>query len=322
MDKKLNKINFNPKIVAVKLFCMRMIITHEMKMKNLKITSLAVLSGVFLLQGCGGGGNDDHYQGVDEVSAVELAQIAAGIQAAKTSFDVVLYDGQAVIEETIGSGQAGKTIDCRSGNFSVTENSKTAYKGDGLLINKDCLTNTSKWNGAIELECLDANCEKSITTATGAVWGDRNSKIDLIANGEMLSDAVTDGFKGTMTLDINGRKTGFDFADVGLIQKYNNNGFSDGFGQLKIVGGQANRCINGTYGYEVTSMLSTEKNSLRVVGGKMQILDHKNRDLGEVKFEYDGAVSVYTRDGRTEFFTASEFESYCGLSEAYRFSAY
>ena len=294
----------------------------DMKMKKMKYTALSLLIGSFVLHGCGGGSGNDRYEGVNEVNALELAQIAAAIQVAKTGFDVVVYDGESVISQTIKSGQVDKKIACRSGSFQVNPNVKTTYKEDGLLQYDNCLTTNSKWNGAIELECLDVDCEESITTATSALWGDRDRNLNFIANGQVFSDALRDGFKGRLILDNNNRKTEFDFADVGLIQDYYNNGLTAGFGQLKITGGKANRCIDGHYGYDVSSRLITENNSLRVIGGKLQITDSKNRNLGEVQFETDGAVSVYTRDGRKDYFPASEFESYCGLSDAYRFSTY
>lgn len=284
------------------------------------MTFAAVVAG---LTGCGGGGgSDDKYYSNDALSAREVAQVAAAIQAAKTTFEVVVDDGLSTLDTTIAEGDANKTLACRTGSYRVTPNPKTSAKFDGLLANNACTTSTSKWDGAIELECLDAKCEKSISTATGALWSDRIRGVDLTVNGEMLSDALRDGFKGNASINILGKKTVFDFADVGLIQDYYNHGVTDGFGQLRILNGENNRCINGSYGYDVTSNLVAEAGSTRVIGGEMKIVDGKNRSQGSVRFERDGGISVQTRSGHTEFISAAQFESYCGLSEAYRFSTH
>lgn len=292
-----------------------------MMMHN-SIKLMTFTAAILGLTACGGGGSDDKYTSNDSLSARELAQVAAAIQSAKTTFNVVVDDGVDTIQSHITDGDINQNIACRTGSYRVTPNTKTSAKFDGLLANNACVTATNKWDGAVELECLNAKCDKSISTATGALWSDRNRGIDLVVNGEMLSDATRDGFRGNASISIAGHKTVFDFTNVGLIQDYYNNGVTDGFGQLRILNGENNRCINGHYGYDVSSNLVTEAGSLRVVGGEMKILDTKSRSLGTVHFERDGGVSVQTSSGQKEFISASQFESFCGLNEAYRFSTY
>ena len=293
------------------------------KMDFKYIKACGALSIFSVLVGCGGGGggHKDNYRDTS-LNTTELAQVAAAIQSSKTTFHTVTYDSLNFISKSIETGNINKTLPCGSGAYRVTPNLKTPYAKDGLVLNTDCVTNNNHWNGAVELECLDAKCDKSITTATSASWGDRQRRVDLTINGEMLSDLLTDGFKGYASVGIAGKRTDFDFTKTGLVQKYYNNGLIDGFGELEIRYGQNNRCIDGKYSYDITSDLVLESNSDRVISGKMKIFDYKNREVGTVQFERDGGISVQNTLNEKNYFSAAQFESYCGLAEAYRFSEY
>ena len=287
-----------------------------------KTVTLCILSSLAMLTACGGGGSsDDKYQSSPaSLSNTELAQVAAAIQAAKTTFEAVSYDGEYTISNAISERDVNKDISCRSGSYRVTPNSNTPYGFDGRVQNKNCLTSTSKWDGAIEIECLDAKCDKSITTSTGAVWGDLNRKVDLKINGDVYSDSKEVGFKGVAAINIAGVETRFDFAADGLVNKYIADNLQDGFGRLTIDNNN-NRCIAGTYAYQVKSYLVEAKDSARLVKGEIAVLDAKDREVGRVQFNDDGGVSTIDRSGKKENFSITQFERYCGLSEAYRFSS-
>lgn len=299
-----------------------MITAMEYEMNAKKITTLTLLSVLVGLAGCGGSDTKDKYYSSDALNPTELAQVVAAIQAAKTTFDVVAYDGQGAIATSIEDGTVNRDIACRTGSYKVTANNKTSYAKDGLILNTNCTTNTSKWDGAIELECLDSQCNKSITTASGASWSDFASRVDLKINGDVLSDSSRDAFRGHAKITKDGKETSFDFTDLGLIQDYESNGVMDGFGQLRITDGANNRCKDGRYIYNISSDLVVEANSLRAIAGEIEIKDAKDRKLGVANFARDGGITVKTSSGATASISPTEFESYCGLGEAYRFSEF
>lgn len=291
---------------------------HIKKMMGLTVLSSAIIG----LSACGGGGGDDknNYIAPPSLTPTQLAQVAASIQTAKTTFNVVTADGESLIEKVITENKANRDIACQTGSYKVIPNIKTPYNKDGLLTNSNCNTKDSQWDGAVDLECLDNSCNKSITTATGASWLNRKIQTELAASGEVYTDNFKEGYKGQARITIAGKSTRFDFADVGLVQEYYNNSLVGGFGVLKISNGRNTRCIDGTYAYDVRSNLATEEGSLRVIGGEMKILDSRDRELGTVRFARDGGVNVRTHSGETASLSPNEFESYCGLAEAYRFS--
>ena len=82
-------------------------------------------------------------------TATDVAKAVAGIEAAKTIFDVVVSDGKDGIEEVIREGRAGKDINCgtspNAGKFKVITNTGTAYSNDGTGVNETCLESGHKW---------------------------------------------------------------------------------------------------------------------------------------------------------------------------------
>ena len=132
-------------------------------------------------------------------TATDVAKAAAGIQAAKTAFDVVISNNQAGIEESITSGDVNKDVSCgtslSAGKFKVTPNTSTAYTKDGTGVSSMCLEDGEKFDGTLVYQCNDASCDSALSTATNLVWGDTVKVIDLKANGTWTA-ASSDTYKG------------------------------------------------------------------------------------------------------------------------------
>lgn len=254
-------------------------------------------------------------------TATDIAKAAAGIQAAKTAFDVVISDGVDGIEEVITEGRADKDISCgtslSAGKFKVTTNTSTAYPKDGTGVSSMCLESGEKFDGTLVYQCNDASCDSALLTATNLVWGDTVQAIDLKANGTWTIGA-SDTFKGSSTITKSAASTTFTFSD-GLVQTYPAKNTITGSGVLTVSGASATNCVDGSYSYNVSTALTMPSGTQRLNSGAIKI-NSGGAEVGTVTFNTDGSVKVKQKDGAESTVPKTVFESYCGLKEAYDFS--
>jgi hypothetical protein len=255
-------------------------------------------------------------------TATDVAKAVAGIEAAKTIFDVVVSDGKDGIEEVIREGRAGKDINCgtspNAGKFKVITNTGTAYSNDGTGVNETCLESGHKWDGTLDYRCNDSACDNSVTTATNAVWGDTTTFVDLKISGTSTRSPSTDIFKGSASITKSGRATTFTFNDS-LTQTYPSKNNITGSGALTVSSASATNCIDGSYSYNVSRTLTMPSGTLRLNSGAITV-NSSGVEAGTVTFNADGSVKIKLKDGAESTVSKANFESYCGLKEAYDFS--
>ena len=300
-------------------------------METFKKTALCVLVSASLVA-CGGSDDDS-----DKVSATpasltttsDIAKAAAGIQAAKTIADVVINNSVDTIEEVITEGKAEKDISCgtspSAGKFKVTANTSTAYTKDGTGVSSMCLESGEKFDGTLSYQCNDAKCDNASLVATNLVWGDTSKAVDLKVNGSStwsVTSMPQDDFRGSASITKSGVSTTFSSYDRLVTQYFAKNQIV-GYGGLTVSGGSATNCVDGTYAYSVKNSLIMNSGTQRISGGVIRISSGGNSEgpeSGTVTFNSDGSVKVKLPSGMEATVSKAEFESYCGLKEAYDFS--
>ncbi len=300
-------------------------------MENFKKTALCVFVSVSLVA-CGGSDDDS-----DKVSAIpaslttttDIAKAAAGIQAAKTAFDVVFSNHQKTIEEVITDGKADKDISCgtspSAGKFKVTTNTSTAYAKDGTIVNTTCLDDGEKFDGTLSYRCNDAKCDNALLSASNLTWGDTNKAIDLKVNGTSswsVASMPQDEFRGSASIIKSGATITFSSYDRLVTQYFAKNAIV-GYGGLSVSGGSSSNCVDGAYAYSVKNSLIMNSGTQRISGGLIRISSGGNSEgpeAGTVTFNVDGSVKVKLPSGIESTVSKADFESYCGLKEAYDFS--
>lgn len=276
--------------------------------------------------------SDDDKKSVTPASlttTTDIAKAVAGIQAAKTIFDVVISNNQAGIEESITKGDVNKDVSCgtspSAGKFKITPNASTVYAKDGTGVSSMCLENGEKFDGTLVYQCNDASCDSALSTATDLVWGDTNKAIDLKVNGTSTRSVASmpqDEFRGTASIIKSGASTTFSSYDRLVTQYFAKNQIV-GYGGLTVSGGSSTSCIDGTYAYSVKESLIMKSGTQRISGGLIRISSGGNSEgpeAGTVQFNADGSVKVKLANGIETTVSKNEFESYCGLKEAYDFS--
>ena len=301
-------------------------------METFKKTALCVLVSASLVA-CGGSDDDS-----DKVSATpaslttttDIAKAAAGLQAAKTIADVVINNSVDTIEEVITEGKAEKDISCgtspSAGKFKITANTSTAsYTKDGTIVSSMCLDNGEKFDGTLSYQCNDAKCDNASLVATNLVWGDTSKAVDLKVNGSStwsVTSMPQDDFRGSASITKSGVSTTFSSYDRLVTQYFAKNQIV-GYGGLTVSGGSATNCVDGTYAYSVKNSLIMNSGTQRISGGVIRISSGGNSEgpeSGTVTFNSDGSVKVKLPSGMEATVSKAEFESYCGLKEAYDFS--
>lgn len=299
--------------------------------KKTALQSFSISLLVLAITACGGG--DDDKQSVTPASlttTTDIAKAVAGIQAAKTIFDVVISNNQAGIEESITNGDVNKDVSCgtslSAGTFKITPNTITAYAKDGTGVSSMCLEDGEKFDGTLVYQCNNASCDSALSTATNLVWGDTNKAIDLKVNGTSTGSVGTsmpqDEFRGTASIIKSGASTTFSSYDRLVTQYFAKNRIV-GYGGLTVSGGSSTNCIDGTYAYSVRESLVMNSGTQRISGGLIRISSGGNSEgpeAGTVLFNADGSVKVKLANGIETTVSKTEFESYCGLKEAYDFS--
>ena len=286
--------------------------------------SISVLA--LAMVACGGGSNDSTPSVTPTppaslTTATDIAKAVAGIQAAKTAFDVVIADSEGTIKEVFLDAKVGMDISCgtsvSAGKFKVTANAATVYATDGTIESSACLDAGEKFDGKLVYLCNDNSCDSALLTATNLVWGDTAQAIELKANGTWTVGA-SDTYKGSSSITKSGSSTTFTFND-GLAQMYPAHNTVTGSGALTVSGASATNCIDGSYSYNVSTALTMPSGTQRLNGGAIKV-NSGSTEVGTVTFNADGSVKVKLKDGAESTVTKADFESYCGLKEAYDFS--
>jgi hypothetical protein len=298
-------------------------------MSIIKITSLQSFSISVLalaMVACGGSSDDSAPAATPTptptslTTATDIAKAAAGIQAAKTTFDSVIAHNEGIFHEIMaetGAGTSSCGTSSSAGSTTVTTHSATANPTDGAIENHACLDGDEKFDGKLITTCNNASCDNALYTATNLVWGNTAQVIDLKANGTWVV-AASDTFKGSSSITKSGASTTFTFSD-GLVQTYPSKNTVTGSGVLTVSGANATNCVDGTYSYNVSTALTMPSGTQRLSGGAIKV-SSGGTEAGTVTFNADGSIKVKLNSGAESTVTKAEFEGYCGLKEAYDFS--
>lgn len=306
---------------------------ENVKYKTFKGFSVSIFA--LAMVACGGGGDDSNKVSATPASlttATDIAKAVAGVQAAKTIFDVVINNSVDTIEEVITEGKAEKDISCgtspSAGKFRVTTNTGTAYTKDGTGVSTMCLESGEKFDGTLSYQCNDATkCENNTSlVASNLVWGDTNKAIELKVNGSsswFIKDTMpTDEYRGSVTITKGASSTTFSTYDRLVTQYFKKNQIV-GYGGMTVSSGSATNCVEGAYAYSIKNSLIMNSGTQRITGGLIRISSGGNSEgpeAGSVTFKSDGGITVKLPNGIETNFSKTEFESYCGLKEAYDFS--
>ena len=290
------------------------------KKTALQSFSIAVLA--IAMVACGGSSDDPTPAAnapllpASLTTVVDVAKAVAGIQSAKTAFDSVIANNEGILHDT-STGTSNCGTSPSAGSRTVTTHSATANPTDGAIENHLCLVGDEKFDGSLITTCNNASCDDALYVAQNLVWGNTAQAIDLMANGSWRV-AASDTFKGSSRITKSGASTTFTFND-GLVQTYPSHNTVTGSGTLTVSGASATNCIDSTYSYTISTPLTTPSGTMRQNGGAIKV-SSGGVEAGTVTFNADGSVKVKLKDGTENTVSKAEFESYCGLKEAYDFS--
>jgi len=170
---------------------------------------------------------------------------------------------------------------------------------------------------------LDNNCDTGSRVATTLSW----THPEIVSFEPVVTGVWTwqlnnnkqfeDEFKGEVTVKKANLSTVFAFNEGGKRGFVGKNTF-DLHGKLSVSQGNSTNCVDGTVSYQSTQHLTMASGSQRLTGGVMTI----SNSLGEtavVTFNADGSLKL-SKNGVETVVPKADFESYCGLKEAYGLS--
>jgi|GEM_PF-6544848 len=255
-----------------------------------------------------------------------LAQAAAAIIAANTVFDTVLTEHSNTIEE-LAVEKGSVTMACgtsvNAGSFIFSLNTTTAYPKDGVLMNQNCQESGETFNGKLDYSCLDNDCDSGSSVATALSW----THPSIVAFEPVVTGVWTwkvntakqfeDEFKGAVTIKKANLSTNFSFNE-GLKRVFVAKNTFDVQGKVNVSQGNSSNCQDGLISYQSTKSLVMANKSQRITGGAMTVSNGAG-ETGTVTFNADGSLKVL-KNGVETMVSKADFESYCGVKEAYSLS--
>ncbi|HNE91748.1 MAG TPA: hypothetical protein PLV16_07875 [Agitococcus sp.] len=282
-----------------------------------------VLSSLLFLTAC----NDSKEENVIvPVTTNSLAQAAAAVIASHTLFDTVLTEHTNTIEEVAvekGSASIACGTSVNAGSFLLTLKTETTYPKDGVLMNHNCQEGGETFNGKLDYSCLDNNCDTGNSVATVLSWTHPMIvSFEPVVTGVWTwklnsSKQFEDEFKGEVTIKKANLTTKFAFGE-GVKRVFVGKNTFDVQGKLDVSQGNSVNCVDGAVSYQSTQSLTMASGSQRLTGGVMTISNGLG-ETGVVSFNADGSLKV-SKNGVETVVPKADFESYCGLKEAYGLS--
>lgn len=253
----------------------------------------------------------------------DASKVAAAFLMIRANFDKASANQEFLINKTVGENNTEKYIQCgtslSSGYFKIAKSAAPKNKKDYLVTYRQCYIDDYYYNLSSYRFCDDDDCINKKIGFNSFKTG-KNPLYYLIEMDGSIEYKKSEKLKGRIKIKKNGIFSHFrtDEYYMNGLSKTTINNKQYGGGSMLIENSENVNCLNGEYIHTYNDMV-LDNNSQRPISGTVSVRIKSKTDSALIHFNEDKTIKVVLSDGKEKNISMDEFESYCGLKEAYEY---